>query len=460
MCLQVPERCNAACAAAYMPVYRDCYAVLQQIAQFQGAGMLAAFDGLNAACQLAQANVGNGPTGAVDVHGRDTGVSNLALDLPTGNCHFDECVTDGSCAQSTAHGPDGGSNGVRVCGAASSSTVGWGGEPDRAIDNGRSGTWGDSSCTHTDASPAWWQLDLGRPARIDHVAVYHRTDCCQDRLEGASVIVSSTPDFSSGSNCEPLSDHTHAPEESACDGNEGQFITVSNPGSVVVTICEAEVWGSFIPGGRPYVGGWVAPPSEDTADTVAGAEIDLTTGLPTGGCAFDPCVADGSCAVDTNNVCGGGCAGTNGVRRCGAASSSTVGWGGEPDRAIDDNSDGNWGGGSCTHTDAAPAWWQVDLGAPATVNRVSVWHRTNCCQDRLASANIVVSSTDDFSAGTTCGTLSDYSNQPETTVCDSLKGQYVTVTQEGGTSEGAVVTICEVRSTQQPSPCTVRPACL
>ena len=80
--LQIPNSCSPACAAVYLPMYRNCYTVLQSIAQYQGAGTLAAFDGLNAACQLAQGNVGKGgPTGAVDVAGRDVGVANLALDL-------------------------------------------------------------------------------------------------------------------------------------------------------------------------------------------------------------------------------------------------------------------------------------------------------------------------------------------------------------------------------------------
>ena len=87
-------------------------------------------------------------------------------------------------------------NGKRICGAASSSTVGWGGEPDRAIEGSitHSGAWGRNSCTHTDAGdynernidgslhgPAWWQVDLGDGALINHVDLMHRTDCCQDR---------------------------------------------------------------------------------------------------------------------------------------------------------------------------------------------------------------------------------------------------------------------------------------
>ena len=448
--LQVPDRCNVACATAYLPVFVGCQDIIARMD-------VDAFAALANACRAAMANVG-GPDagGEVDVGGLDDGVHNLVLDLPTGGCAMDPCVADGSCAVETAHGPDGSSNGVRRCGAASSSTVGWGGEPDRAIDNSRSGAFGDASCTHTDAQPAWWQVDLGAPAQIHRIAVWHRTDCCQNRLEGAAVIVSSSPDFATGSQCSPLSDHTQEPEISACQELVGQFVTVSHADSSVVTICEAEVWGSFVPGGEPWVGGWEPPPTDSAPTT---REIKLTEDLPSGDCAFDPCVDDGSCAVTTDNMCGGGCAGTNGVRRCGAASSSTVGWGGEPDRALDGISNGAWGAGSCTHTDGAGSydvpgthWWQVDLGATAVVDRVSVWHRTNCCQDRLESANIVVSAGTDYSLGTICGALSDHNNIPETTDCGQASGQYVTVSVVG-----RVVTLCEFEAWGHWSTGLVRP---
>ena len=44
--------------------------------------------------------------------------------------------------------------------------------------------------------PAWWQVDLGGMAQVDKVNVWHRTDCCQDRLEGAQIYVSTTPLYS------------------------------------------------------------------------------------------------------------------------------------------------------------------------------------------------------------------------------------------------------------------------
>ena len=40
------------------------------------------------------------------------------------------------------------------------------------------------------------QVDLGALATVDHVSLWHRTDCCQDRLEGAQIYVSTTPLYS------------------------------------------------------------------------------------------------------------------------------------------------------------------------------------------------------------------------------------------------------------------------
>jgi hypothetical protein len=176
----------------------------------------------------------------------------------------------------------------------------------------------------------------------------------------------------------------------------------------------------------------------------------------------------------SGNVCRGGNAHTgteecaagatggikNGIRICGAASQSSLGWGSpgneqaEPDRAIDGDRNSNWGGGSCTHTDIAPTWWQVDLGASAAVDHADLWHRSECCPGRLHSAKIIVSSTSDFtSGGTACGALvahcaadgtacsqaADMPN-PEVTDCSGATGQYLTVS--GDTTN--MMSICEI----------------
>ena len=137
--------------------------------------------------------------------------------------------------------------------------------------------------------------------------------------------------------------------QAMCDGTGNEDCTEMWQGGATWNDADCD-------GSKPYICGYPGPPASVGA-------VNVATGLPMGDCTFD------STPLTTNHALGGNQAGPNGVRRCGAASSSTVGWGGEPDRAIDGNADGNWGANSCTHTDdpgseiAGVHWWQVDLGA-------------------------------------------------------------------------------------------------
>ena len=149
----------------------------------------------------------------------------------------------------------------------------------------------------------------------------------------------------------------------------------------------------------------------------------------------------------SRNAEGGGQSAMNGIRRCGATSQSTIGWGspsdpgnshGEPGAAIDGVKETGFGAGSCTHTDLAPAWWQVNLadGQPASkflIDRVNIWHRSDCCRDRLETAQIFVSMTPDFNDASSveCAPLSDSSQEPETTSCRSADGSPIQVRSDG-----------------------------
>ena len=77
-----------------------------------------------------------------------------------------------------------------------------------------------------------------------------------------------------------------------------------------------------------------------------------------------------------------------------ASQSSTASIGdisGDAGHAIDGNTDGNFWDGSNTHTNSEMGWWQVDLGFEATIGRVDIWNRSDCCADRLKNINILLS---------------------------------------------------------------------
>lgn len=74
--------------------------------------------------------------------------------------------------------------------------------------------------------------------------------------------------------------------------------------------------------------------------------------------------------------------------------SSTYGGYAFASRAVDGNPNGNWGGGSVTHTNNdANAWWQVDLGVQAVLSEIRLTNRTDCCSYRLSDFYVFVSET-------------------------------------------------------------------
>ena len=77
----------------------------------------------------------------------------------------------------------------------------------------------------------------------------------------------------------------------------------------------------------------------------------------------------------------------------GVASQTDVAFGGTPNLAIDGNTNGDYAGGSVTHTDDAIAGtkqWQVDLGSVKPVDQIVLWNRTGCCPLRLSNFRLGV----------------------------------------------------------------------
>jgi len=63
-------------------------------------------------------------------------------------------------------------------------------------------------------------------------------------------------------------------------------------------------------------------------------------------------------------------------------SQSSTAWGGDSARAVDGNTDGNYGRNSVTHTaDGEQQWWQVDLGGVEAIGHAVLFNRTDCCAD-------------------------------------------------------------------------------
>ncbi len=148
----------------------------------------------------------------------------------------------------------------------------------------------------------------------------------------------------------------------------------------------AQYWDLKAPGASQFT----APSDSNPAITCGGQTIssDSEPAIPTA-------------PLSQPSEIGGGAPATNVAVGQTATQSSTLGSGPVASLAVDDNTDGAYGGNSVTHTsNSAHEWWEVDLGSAQNISSVVVWNRTDCCSSRLGDYWIFISDTPFNSADT------------------------------------------------------------
>jgi protocatechuate 3,4-dioxygenase beta subunit len=267
--------------------------------------------------------------------------------------------------------------------------------PSAAVDGITDGNFTNGSVTATNADlNAWWQVDLGTSAAISSVVIFNRTDCCGTRLSDYWVFISNTPFLPTDTpatlqnRAGTFSSHqTTAPNPSTTittGGVQGRYVRVQLTGTNNLSLAEVQVNGTGI-----------APPPVN--------------------------LSQGKTATQSSTLIG----------YAGAGASS----------AVDGNTDGNFFNGSVTATNAdLNAWWQVDLGAPSTVNSVVIFNRTDCCGTRLSDFWVFVSNTPFLATDTPAtlqnrpGTFSSHQTtppNPSTTITVNAQGRFVRVQLTG-----------------------------
>ena len=123
-------------------------------------------------------------------------------------------------------------------------------------------------------------------------------------------------------------------------------------------------------------------------------------------------------------------------------------------KAIDGNTDGNWGAGSVTHTDkGSQPSWTLDLGAVKNIDTIRLWNRTDCCSSRLVNFHVFVSDTP-FTGSSIAtsqaqsGVLDSYNSGTAGTTTDmkiTRTGRYVRVQLANTVTDGEnVLSLAEV----------------
>eukprot|EP01043_Picozoa_sp_COSAG02_P022963 COSAG02_NODE_1211_length_13860_cov_3.931618_2_plen_1693_part_00 len=282
--------------------------------------------------------------------------------------------------------------------------------------------------------------------------------------EAAATLIASVPGWTSPRQWDKFPEQTSAPQSLAA-GNYYSLMALAKEGSGGDNLAV----GVALPDGtslRPIpVAGylfWVqvdgctnpAAANYDPAANVDDVSCLCNNGLPlvvvddgTIACAVSGCTHPAASNYNpAANVDDGSCDIINVAEGKLASQSSTLDmsqWNspnGPASNAVDGNTASQFGAGSCTHTqNAATEWWQVDLGQSYEVRSVDIWHRSDCCQERLLDATVVVSDTADYTTGFTCGPIDDHLGEPDWTTCNHA-GRYVTVVHHN-----AYITICELQ---------------
>ncbi len=263
-----------------------------------------------------------------------------------------------------------------------------------ATDGNTDGNFFNGSVSHTNSeNNAWWQTDLGASADINAIVIWNRTDCCSSRLNDFWVFISDTPFLPTDTpatlqnRAGTWSSHqtvTPHPSTTIAAGAQGRYVRVQLSGTNSLSLAEVQVLG---------IGGVVIP--KNVAAGKSASQSSMLAGYPTTG----------------------------------------------PQGAVDGNTDGNFFGGSVTHTNQeSNPWWQVDLDSSTAISAIAIWNRTDCCSSRLADYWVFVSDTPFLPTDTPAtlqnrpGTWSSHQTsapQPSAMIAAGVTGRYVRVQLTG-----------------------------
>ncbi|XP_072049112.1 uncharacterized protein [Amphiura filiformis] len=129
---------------------------------------------------------------------------------------------------------------------------------------------------------------------------------------------------------------------------------------------------------------------------------------------------------------------------------------GDAIKAIDGNTDADWGPAfSCTQTTNEPyPWWELTLLTNACISSVIIFNRIDCCSDRLVDAKIYISATlpnhNTRDVGSFCNGVSasdaTYPGGKSYPCSSPITGRYITIQHESG-GQNRILTLCEVKLT-------------
>lgn len=97
----------------------------------------------------------------------------------------------------------------------------------------------------------WWNVEFeGGAKKVSHVKVWNRSDCCQNRLNGAVVYVKNIGD--DHQKCGKLT-NSQSVQTVQCNGLTGTMLSINMEKTDYLTLCEVQAFGHSPYGGSKWV---------------------------------------------------------------------------------------------------------------------------------------------------------------------------------------------------------------
>ena len=111
-------------------------------------------------------------------------------------------------------------------------------------------------------------------------------------------------------------------------------------------------------------------------------------------------------------------------------SQSSTAYDGFASKAVDGNTNGNFGNQSVTHTDfQSKPWWQVDLDSEETIRQINIYNRTDTASNRLSNFHVIL--LDSFGNEIDRKRISSLTDTFAQIAIDYKKARYVRIELEG-----------------------------
>ena len=111
-------------------------------------------------------------------------------------------------------------------------------------------------------------------------------------------------------------------------------------------------------------------------------------------------------------------------------SQSSTAYDGFASKAVDGNTNGNFGNQSVTHTDfQSKPWWQVDLDSEETIRQINIYNRTDTASERLSNFHVIL--LDSFGNEIDRKRISSLTDTFAQIAIDYKKARYVRIELEG-----------------------------